>query len=135
MFPAAVSSSLSSSGLKLLSADGFGLHLLGSLKVVKGGTGEGWRVQLSANTVAVNEKNQHSSSLTVSFAFVHLADKEDGLLVDSHPVFVCTEQLLHVLLYNTDKRGVSALNTWTLKDLATEIEFLLLTCGNPDVLV
>lgn len=112
VFPAAVSSSLSSSGLKPLGADGFGLHLLRSLQVVNGGTGEGPRVHQSANTVSVNNENQDRSSLTVSFAFVHFADEENGLLVDSHPVFVCAKQLLHVIFYDKDKHGGLALDTW-----------------------
>lgn len=97
-FPAAVSSSLSSSGLQLLCADGFGLHLLVSLQVVKGGTAGGRRVHRSGNCFSDDEdESQKKSSLTVSFALVHFADEQDGLLVDSHPVFVCAEQLLHVL--------------------------------------
>lgn len=57
MAPAAVSSSLSSSWLKLLGADGFGLHLLGSLQVVYGGTAEGQKVNRSARAAFDDELN------------------------------------------------------------------------------
>lgn len=57
MAPAAVSSSLSSSWLKLLGADGFGLHLLGSLQVVNGGTVEGQKVNQSACAAFDDELN------------------------------------------------------------------------------
>ena len=103
MFPAAVSSSLSSSGLRLLGADGFGLHLLGSLQVVKGGTVDGPRVQHLQTPPLWTWSRRSPRLLTVAFAFVHFTDEKDGLLVDAHPVFVWPKQLLHVLFYNTEE--------------------------------
>lgn len=55
MASAAVSSSLSPSWLRLLGTDGFGLHLLGSLQVVNGGTVERQRVNRPARAAFDDE--------------------------------------------------------------------------------
>ena len=79
------------------------------------------RVHTSADTFSDEGDNDEDDSLTVPFALVDLADEEDGLLVDSHPVFVCAEQLLHVFFYTTEQCIMGKFETlWLcLKSLTT----------------
>lgn len=75
----------------------------------------------STDTFSDDGDDDEDDSLTVSFALVDLADEEDGLLVDSHPVFVCAEQLLHVFFYTTEQCIMGKFKTlWLcLKSLTT----------------
>ena len=72
---------------------------------------------MSADTFSDEGDDDEDDSLTVSFALVDLADEQDGLLVDSHPVFVCAEQLLHVFFYTTEQSIMGKFNTLAVSEI------------------
>lgn len=76
------------------------------------------------------------------FAFIHFADEQDSLLVNSHAVFVGAKQLLHVLFYKPYRHIHKTKTTDSRQHKYYRKQFVLreyaqsvLTCGDADFLI
>lgn len=67
----------------------------------------------------------------MSLALVDFTDEQNGFLIDAHPVFVWTKQLLHVILCTTETFSMISL----FLDASNAAVLQNPTCGGADLLV